>query len=155
RLAINSTATDTGNMPLENSYIVDFKVDNVADSLPVTVTGINNFSVTALCAPIADGTANAPVIPANLSTVYKISVISTACALEDYVFRLNVATAGNVPLQSLGDNDIYNQVSVSYFSGGPGVGSPSIYYKNYNCGPSCSIAGSFEFGVKNVPTGTQ
>ncbi|MBE8432013.1 Ig-like domain-containing protein, partial [Leptospira interrogans serovar Pomona] len=57
RLAINSTATDTGNMPLENSYIVDFKVDNVADSLPVTVTGINNFSVTALCAPIADGNA--------------------------------------------------------------------------------------------------
>lgn len=155
RLAINSTATDTGNMPLENSYIVDFKVDNVTDSLPVTITGINNFSVTALCAPIADGNANAPVIPANLSTVYKISVISTACTLEDYVFRLNFATAGNVPLQSLGDNDIYNQVSVSYFSGGPGVGSPSIYYKNYNCGPSCSIAGSFEFGVKNVPTGTQ
>ncbi|TGK34933.1 Ig-like protein [Leptospira gomenensis] len=155
RLNINSSATDTGNMPLENSFIIDFKIDNVQDSMPVGVTGIVNNSVTALCADAADGNANAPAVPLDPTRVYKISIVSTSCALKDYTFRFNFSTAGNVPLQTSGDNDIYDQVAVSYFSGGPSTGSPNIFYKNYNCGATCNTAGYFEVGIKNVQTGTQ
>lgn len=155
RLNLNSTATDTGNIPLNNSYIVDFKINNAADSIPVTVTSINNLSINNLCNEVADVNVNAPVIPADPSAIYKISVISLACTLMDYKFRVNFNTAGNCPLQTSGDNDIYNQFSVSYFSGGPSGGSPNIFYKQYNGAPTCTTAGSFEFGIKNVQVGVQ
>ncbi|EQA38241.1 Ig-like protein [Leptospira inadai serovar Lyme str. 10] len=155
RMTIAQNAESIGGLPLRDGYIVDLTVNRIVDSGAILLNSITGYSVSSSCLESADGNANVPSLPLDPDRVYKIDVLSTGCALMDYKFKLSFSAPGGCPLKTFGDGDIYNQISVSYFAGGPSTGSPSTYYKQYNGPNGCTSTGTFEFGLKNIETGIQ
>ncbi len=154
RLTITKSAIDSVGLPLANSYITDFLVDNPNDSGPITLQSISGHSVSNVCVNSTDTNPNVPATPIDTSRIYNTTVTSTGCALKDYVFELTFNTPNGCPLLTNGSGDIFNQISVSYFSGGP-ISTPSIYSKNYNPPITCSSNTPFQFSVKNLILGVQ
>jgi len=154
RLTITKSAVDTTGQPLANSYIVDFLVDNPNDSGPITLQSITGYSVSALCVNSIDANANVAAVPLNTSNIYGASVTSTGCALKDYIFEFTFNTVNGCALVTSGQGDIFNQVSIAYYSGGP-ISTPNVYLKSYTPPAVCSTNTPFQFGIKNLPLGVQ
>lgn len=150
RLNFSSTAQDSNAIPLGNSYIIDFITNNSNDSLPITINSVTGYSVSATCVPTIDSNPNAVSFPFDQNKIYSVSITSTDCSLMDYMFEISFNTAGGCALKTNGDGDIFNQVSFSYFSGGPGGGSPLVYYKDYAPPAFCSTPGVYKIGIKSI-----
>lgn len=149
-LNINDTAKDLNNINLNEAYSIEFNVNNPLDSLPVSVSNIRGYSVDASCSTTLDSNPNAPSFPINNNNLYSINITSTACNLMDYMIEITFNTSNGCALKTSGSGDIFNQVSFSYFSGGPGGGSPSVFYKDYNPPVICSAPGPYRIGIKTV-----
>lgn len=154
RLTITKSAVNASGYPLANSYVIDFLVDNPNDSGSITLQNITGYSVNGACVNSVDSNPNVSSIPLNTSNVYSASVTSTGCALKDYVFELTFATANGCALKSSGQGDIFDQVSISYYSGGP-ITTPNIYLKSYSPPAVCSANTPYQFALKNLPLGVQ
>lgn len=150
RLNFSSNAQDANGIAIGNSFIIDFTSNNTNDSLPISINSVTGYSVSASCIPSVDTNPNAISYPFDQNKIYSISVTSTDCNLMDYMFEISFNTAGGCALKTSGDGDIFNQVSFSYFSGGPGGGSPLVYYKDYAPPATCSAAGTYKIGIKSV-----
>lgn len=154
RLTLTKSATDTSSLPLSNSYVVDFLVNNPNDSGPITLQTITGYSVSGVCVNSVDANANVAVAPLNTSNVYDAVVSSTGCALKDYIFEFTFNTANGCALMTSGQGDVFNQISISYYSGGPII-TPNVYLKSYTPPVVCSANTPFQFGIKNLPLGVQ
>lgn len=150
RLNFSSSAQDSNSIPLGNSYLIDFISNNSNDSMPITINSVTGYSISASCIPTLDSNPNAISYPFDQNKIYSISITSTDCSLMDYMFEISFNTAGGCALKTNGDGDIFNQISFSYFSGGPGGGSPLVYYKDYAPPALCSSPGVYKIGIKSL-----
>lgn len=124
RLIIESSATDVQGLPLPNRYLADFVVSDPLDSAPITLVEVRGF--TAGPPDAADATFGSggtiTGIP-DSATEYSLSRNSTnGCnSAGEYQYRLDLVfqTAGGEALKLAGSGNVFDSISVRYFSGHP------------------------------------
>jgi len=149
RLNIANTALDSAGLPLANSYIADFVVNNTLDSVPVSIQSIVGQESPNLNVPV----------PPSPSTEYAINYTP-----PQYTFAVTFNTAGNAALQTSGSSDIYQQFTIDYLSGSdptpptidiieynPAVSPPTVYIRISNINTNIR----YLFTIKGGTTGVK
>lgn len=156
-LSISDSALDSNNLPLLNSYIINFIVNNPINSQSITLNRIEGYNISAGCVLTLDpGFVISTIFPIDKSIVYTTTLNLTACSY-DYVFKFYFDTPSQCVLKSSGQGDIFNQINVSYHTGGANTSPPSVYSKEFVMpGSSCSLgAGVYELWLENVAPNVQ
>ncbi|MCG6146449.1 Ig-like domain-containing protein [Leptospira bandrabouensis] len=131
RLSIGRDFTSASGVGMNQSYTIDFLVDEPTTSVnisPVQILG-KSFTASPACNLIVtpiDQTINFPIDP---YIAYEFRPRYT-CP-EQYEIELLFQTAGSARLKLTGDNNLFDAISVNYLSGGPVTSSIFIQSVDY------------------------
>lgn len=130
RMSIARDFTSASGVGMNQSYTVDFTVDDILTSVNITPLQIlgRSFTAPTLCTleTAVDQTINMPIDP---SFAYEFRPRYT-CP-DQYEIEIILQTAGGQRLKLTGDNSLLNTISVNYLSGGPITSSIFIQQVDY------------------------
>jgi len=126
RLSVSGSATDLAGLSLVNDYVVDFRVDNAADSTALSLVNIDGFRYNPPDAADAGFTAISP----SAGLEYAVNA-NTGATPYEYRFDLKINTAGGAALKTSGTGDVFSAIGFEYHGGGPSTAPPNIIFMDY------------------------
>lgn len=131
RLSIARDFTSASGVGMNQSYTVDFTVDDILTSVNINPLQVLGRSITPPPPPLGceAETVVDQTIPFPVSDPFNVYAFKPRYTCPNqYQLEIQLETAGSRGLKLTGDNSLLNAISVSYLSGGPVTSS--IFIQN-------------------------
>ncbi|TGN19792.1 Ig-like domain-containing protein [Leptospira idonii] len=116
RLSIGRDFTSASGISLDQSYSVDFTVDDILTSTAIVPSQVNGRAYDSSCI-LGSAIDQTIPIPPNLNVAYPILPTYAVLCTIQYEMELLFNTAGASRLKISGDGSVFSAISIDYVSG--------------------------------------